>query len=160
MAYIHSVQIDSGGLPYLIEPQLYANATGTSTALVAGITNFTLFSGAYVHVKVGTVAAGAKLNVNGTGAKNIYYNGAPIVDNFLTEGNIYTFIYTGTNWELVGDITNKNILIGTTQEWIDSAPYQPPAGTVLIVTDYSTAVKNSQTVRGLKKPREESYKHT
>jgi len=29
----------------------------------------------------------------------------PISEGMLTENNIYTFIYTGTNWEVLGDIT-------------------------------------------------------
>jgi hypothetical protein len=35
----------------------------------------------------------------------------------LSEDNIYTFIYTGVHWDIVGDITGKNIMIGTTAEW-------------------------------------------
>jgi len=35
----------------------------------------------------------------------------------LTADNIYTFIYDGTKWNVVGDIISKNILVGTTAEW-------------------------------------------
>jgi hypothetical protein len=48
---------------------------GTSTALTAAISNFELAAGVYVNIKVGTVDANATLNVNNTGAKDIYYNG-------------------------------------------------------------------------------------
>jgi hypothetical protein len=35
----------------------------------------------------------------------------------LSEDHIYTFIYDGTNWVVLGDITGKNILINTTSGW-------------------------------------------
>ena len=75
MAYIHSVSI-TNDQTYLIEPLIFATAGGTSSALTAGITNFALVSGAYIHLKVGTVTANATLNVNNTGNKDIYYNDA------------------------------------------------------------------------------------
>ena len=88
MAYIHSVSI-TGDQTYLIEPLLFATAGGTSSALTAGINNFTLVAGTYVNVKVGTVDANATLNVNNTGAIAIYYNDIPISSGMLTEDNIY-----------------------------------------------------------------------
>lgn len=146
MGYIHTVQID-GGVPYLIEPNLYSTARGTSSALTAGVTDFELFSGAYVHIKINEVAGGATLNVNNTGAKPIYYKGAPVMANVLTSGNIYTFIYTGTYWEIVGDITNKNILIGTTNEWANQSSAVFPAGTILVYTNAGSYINdNNDTI--------------
>lgn len=152
MGYIHTVQIN-GNIKYLIEPNLYATARGTSSALIAGVTDFELFSGAYVHIKINEVSNNATLNVNGTGAKDIYYNDSPILANTLTAGNIYTFVYTGTHWEIIGDITNKNILIGTTAEWITQSSVIPTAGTILIYTDHGTYTDendNNITVPGIK----------
>lgn len=137
MGYIHSVQLNDNST-HLIEPILFTTAGGTSTALTAAISNFELAAGVYVNLKVGTVGANATLNVNNTGAKAIYYNGIAIGANMLSEDNIYTFIYTGTRWELVGDITGKNIMIGTTAEWLSHASYIAPEGTVCIYTDAST----------------------
>ena len=134
MGYIHSVSI-TGDQTYLIEPILYATAGGTSTALTAGISNFTLVSGAYVSVKVSTVGANATLNVNNTGAKDIYYNGVQISANLLTEDNIYTFIYDGTKWNVLGDITGKNIIIGNNTEWGQHYNFVAPRGTILIYSD-------------------------
>lgn len=104
MGYIHTVNI-TGDQSYLIEPKLFATAGGTKFALTAGITNFTLMNGAYVHIKVGEVGANATLNVNNTGAIDIYYNGTQINADTLTENNIYTFIYDGLHWNILGDIT-------------------------------------------------------
>ncbi len=152
MGYIHSVQLNDNST-HRIEPTLFATAGGTSTALTAGISNFELAAGVYVNVKVGTVDANATLNVNNTGAKDIYYNGMQISANMLSEDNIYTFIYTGVHWDIVGDITGKNIMIGTTAEWQSHSAYIAPEGTVCIYTDassYTDGNDNRIVVPGLK----------
>lgn len=155
MAYIHSVSI-TNDQTYLIEPLLFATASGTSTTLTAGINNFTLVAGSYVNIKVGTVGANATLNVNNTGAIAIYYNDVPISSNMLTEDNIYTFVYDGVHWSIVGDITGKNIMIGTTAEWATHYNYVAPRGTILIYSDHGTVETNvngtvvERTVPGIK----------
>lgn len=145
MAYIHTINLGEGQR-YLIEPKLFATAGGTSTALTAGISDFELFPGAYVYIKVGTVGANATLNVNSTGMKDIYYKGAQINADALTDGNIYTFIYDGTNWNIIGDITGKNVMIGTTAEWAQKVNYSVPQGTILVYTDHGTYNKNGTTI--------------
>ena len=145
MGYIHSVQLDDNSI-HRIQPTLFATAGGTSTALTAAISNFELAAGVYVNIKVNTVGANATLNVNNTGAKPIYYNGIAINANTLSEGNIYTLIYTGTNWEIIGDITGKNIMIGTTAEWQAHSTYIAPEGTICIYTDRGTYLNNGNTV--------------
>lgn len=152
MGYIHSVQLDDNSI-HRIQPTLFATAGGTSTALTAAISNFELAAGVYVNVKVNTVGANATLNVNNTGAKPIYYNGTAINANTLSEGNIYTLIYTGTNWEIIGDITGKNIMIGTTAEWQAHSTYIAPEGTICIYSDrgsYQDTNNNTITVPGIK----------
>ena len=136
MGYIYSVDLESER--YLIEPLLYATAGGTATALTAGINNFTLVAGAYVHIKVNDVNANATLNVNSTGAKDIYYNGVQIGTGMLSNGNIYTFIYDGTQWNVIGDIIGKNIMIGTTQDWSSHYAQVYPRGTIIIYSDHGT----------------------
>lgn len=146
MGYIHSVSIDN--TTHLIEPLLFATAGGTNTALTVGMNNFVLVAGAYINVKVGTVNANATLNVNNTGAIPIYYNDVAISSGMLTEDNIYTFIYDGSNWSIVGDITGKNIMIGTSEEWGEHYDYVAPRGTILIYTDHGTvtATVNNETI--------------
>lgn len=145
MGYIHAIQTPDLET-HLIEPLLYATASGTSNELIATISNFTLITGAYVNIKVGTVNTNATLNVNNTGAKNIYYNGTQIITGMLTANNIYTFIYTGTYWEVIGDITSKNIMIGTTTEWEQRSSYVAPAGTIIIYTNHGTYTMNNSTI--------------
>ena len=151
MAYIHSVQLNDS--TYKIEPTLFATAGGTSSSLTAGISNFELVAGVYVNVKVDSVSANATLNVNNTGAKDIYYNGIQIGANMLSEGNIYTYIYTGVHWDIVGDITGKNIMIGTTAEWQAHSSYIAPNGTICIYSDrgsYKDTNNNTIIVPGIK----------
>lgn len=152
MGYIHTINI-SNDQSYLIEPLLFATAGGTSSALTAGINNFALAPGAYVHVKVGEVVANATLNVNNTGAIDIYYNNVQIGSDMLTSGNIYTFIYDGTYWDVLGDIAGQNIMIGTTTEWQSRSTYVAPQGTILVFTDHGTLTLNNgivKTVPGIK----------
>lgn len=152
MGYIHAVQLNDNST-HLIEPKLFATAGGTSTTLTAGISNFELAAGVYINLKVSTVNANATLNVNNTGAKPIYYNGVAINANMLSEDNIYTFIYTGVHWDIVGDITGKNIMIGTTAEWQAHSTYVAPMGTICIYSDrgsYKDTNNNNIIVPGIK----------
>ena len=155
MGYIHAVEIDEGQT-HLIEPLLFATAAGTSTALTAAINNFTLVNGVYVNIKVGEVGDNATLNVNGTGAKNIYYNNIAISPNMLSPNHIYTFIYDGTNWTILGDIIGTNVLINTTAGWQAQPRNTYPSGTILIYSDRGTVtetvnnVEITKTVPGVK----------
>lgn len=94
---------------YLIEPTLYTTIkqTSTATAFTADLDKFQLFKGVTVAVKFGanvTNNASATLNINETGAKAIYYEGAAITASKLKAKHTYVFTYNGTQWELVGDL--------------------------------------------------------
>ena len=94
-----------------------ATAAGTA-AKVVSLTGFTLATGAIVTVKftVTNTAANPTLNVNGTGAKAIQYRGSAISAGYLAANRVYTFIYDGTNYQLIGDIntdTNTTYSTGT-----------------------------------------------
>ena len=146
-------EIKISNTSYLIEPTLFATAGGTSTALTAAINNFELFPGVYVNIKVGQVGANATLNVNNTGAKAIYYNNVTINADMLSEGNIYTFIYDNQHWNVLGDITGKNIMVGTTAEWEVKSSYIAPADTIIVYSDrgtYKDSNNNTITVPGIK----------
>lgn len=85
-------------------------STAASTAAkTSSITNFRLVPGAVVHLvcsTANTYASGAiTLNVNSTGAKNIYYNNAVTsASNSLLwdAGETVTFVYSGSYWYFVG----------------------------------------------------------
>jgi hypothetical protein len=145
MGYIHTIQLDNE-INYLIEPKLFAVAGGTSSALTADISDFVLITGAYVFIKINEVVANATLNVNNTGAKGIYYNSDAIDSNMLTANNIYTFIYDGQHWNIMGDIGGQNILIGSTLEWQARTNYIAPLGTIIIYTDRGTYTVDNTTV--------------
>lgn len=81
-------------------------ATAAKTVECKG---FGLITGAAVTVKftVTNSAANPTLNVNSTGAKPIYYRGKAISAGNLAANHTYTFIYTGTQYDLVGDIDTR-----------------------------------------------------
>lgn len=82
-----------------------STAAATAAKTVA-CTGFTLVAGSEITVKftVSNTAANPTLNVNSTGAKAIYYNGAAITASYLAANKTYTFRYNGTQYDLVGDI--------------------------------------------------------
>lgn len=89
-----------------------STAAGTAAKTVS-VDNFSLETGARVTVKftVTNTAGSPTLNVNSTGAKAIYYNGAAITAGYLKANKVYEFIYNGNQWDFVGDIdtdTNTN----------------------------------------------------
>ena len=86
-----------------------AAATAAKTVACPG---FTLSKGASVTVKftVANTASGVTLNVNGTGAKSVRYQGTAISPEVLQAGKIYSFVYTGSVYECIGDITG--LLVG------------------------------------------------
>ena len=112
---IDGVQFD--GSANIIHFGSCSTAAGTA-AKVVSCTGFVLASGSRITVKFTTTntAANPTLNVNSTGAKAIKYRGSTISAGYLAAGRVYTFIYDGTNYELVGDIntdTNTTYNTGT-----------------------------------------------
>ena len=95
-----------------------STAAGTA-AKVVSCTGFVLASGAIITVKftATNTAANPTLNVNNTGAKAIMYRGSAISAGYLAANRVYTFVYDGTDYELIGDIntdTNTTYGIGNT----------------------------------------------
>ena len=79
------------------------STAAATAAKVVSLTGFTLATGARVSVKftVANTASSPTLNVNNTGAKPIYHMGSAISSEYLAANRIYTFIYDGTNFELI-----------------------------------------------------------
>ena len=82
------------------------STAAATAAKVVSCSNFALITGAEITVKFTTTntAANPTLNVNGTGAKAIYYRGSAISAGYLAANRTYTFRYNGTQYELVGDL--------------------------------------------------------
>ena len=78
-------------------------ATAAATAAKeATLSGFNLKTNGYVSVKFTyDVPANATLNVNNTGTKAIYYQGAAITASVIKAGDIATFIYDGANFNLI-----------------------------------------------------------
>lgn len=96
-----------------------AAATAAKVATITPqTTNFVLKTGAKVFVKFtyANSAGSSTLNVNSTGAKPIYYNGAAIATSVTDANGTYEFVYNGDQWELVGDLdtntTYTNVALG------------------------------------------------
>lgn len=79
-----------------------STAAGTAAKEVA-CTGYSLTNGQQITVKfTNTDSAGSPtLNVNGTGAKAIYYNGAVAAAGKLQANYYHDFVYNGTYYELV-----------------------------------------------------------
>lgn len=112
---IDGVQFD--GSANIVHFGSCSTAAGTA-AKVVSCTGFVLASGSRITVKFTTTntAANPTLNVNSTGAKAIKYRGSTISAGYLAANRVYTFIYDGTDYELVGDIntdTNTTYSTGT-----------------------------------------------
>ena len=78
-----------------------ATEEGT-TAKVVTLSNYALKINGYVSVKFTyAVPTSATMNINGKGAKNIFYKGAAITAGVIKAGDLATFIYDGTQYQLV-----------------------------------------------------------
>lgn len=90
-----------------------ASATlGTSPAFTASLSKYTLDggNGGFIAIKFSNdVPASATLNVNNTGAKAIYYKGAPITAGVIQSGDTAFMMYNGVN----GAQPAQYVLLGT-----------------------------------------------
>ena len=87
------------------------STSGSTTAKTVSCTGFSLITGAEITVKFNNTntASNPTLNVNSTGAKAIYYKGKAVPSGYILSGGTYTFRYNGTQWELVGDVAQKQV---------------------------------------------------
>lgn len=92
------------------------NTAAATAAKTVAATGFKLKTGASIIVKfaVTNTAANPTLNVNGTGAKAIYYKGAAIAAGYLAAGKLYEFAFNGTRYDLVGDVYTGVATVATT----------------------------------------------
>ena len=115
MGYIKDVKI--GNDTHLIEPICYSTTGGSGSTITADVPNFTLIEGAVITLKFTRASSGntSTLNVNSTGAKTIRYNNANISSGLLKKNRVYSFIYDGTYWQLIGeqDTTALTSMTGT-----------------------------------------------
>ena len=78
--------------------------------------DYALSPNGIVSIKFGAdVPASATLNINGKGAKNVYYRGSAITANIIQAGDTATFMYDGTQYHLLcvdrsaGEMTDTEV---------------------------------------------------
>ena len=78
--------------------------SGDGTNRAVTITGLAMTTGTRISVRFDTydMPASATLNVNSYGAKAIRRNGAAIAAGVISAGDVATFVYDGTYWQLVG----------------------------------------------------------
>ena len=92
--------------------------TTTKEVILSG---YELVIGGIVVVKfTNSVPASATLNVNGKGAKAIYFNGSAITADVIGTGDIVTFMYDGTNYVFVSSDAKSGLTISSQRFWYDN----------------------------------------
>jgi len=78
-------------------------SSGTNTITLAASRTMTAYAqGDLFTFKAGGTNTGATtLNVDSLGAKNIYYNGAALIGGEITNGQMVTVVYDGTQFQLL-----------------------------------------------------------
>lgn len=109
-------------------------STGSSTAAkVVAETSvpFVLETGARISVKFtnGNTASNITLNVNSTGAKNVYFNGSKVGSGTIFANNVYEFIYDGENWILQGGYNTTGSSDSSSSLYLIGAASQSTTGT-------------------------------
>ena len=86
-----------------------------TAAKVVSLGSYALTIGGIVAVKfTHGVPANSTLNINNRGAKNIFYRGIKIIDDVIKAGDIVTFIYDGTQYQIISiDRINTTNMIYT-----------------------------------------------
>ena len=79
-----------------------AAGTAAKTASTNDVVNYSPVKNSYVSVKfTHAVSANATLNIDSTGDVPLYYRGSAIINNIIKANDIATFVYNGTNYNLV-----------------------------------------------------------
>lgn len=110
MADISQIQIGADSYNIKGTPTTwYGTSSSTGSTLTATCTGFVLSTGAFLALQMtaanSDTSAAKTLNVNSTGAKTVYADGAATsTSNTLTwyNGEIVNFVYDGSHWRYMG----------------------------------------------------------
>lgn len=98
-----------------------------TTAKVGTLSSYTLTLGGIVAVKFTyAVPANATLNINSKGAKNMFYRGAKITAGVIKADDIATFIYDGTQYQLLSIDRWQNDIDSINNEIVDLKVFVTP----------------------------------
>lgn len=91
------------------------STSATATEKIVDCEDFSLVNGTEITVKFlsSNTVDNITLNVNNTGAKDIYYKDTPIARNYLQKNGTYSFRYNGTYYEFVGDSNTASGIVST-----------------------------------------------
>lgn len=122
-------------------------STAASTAAkVTSINNFALRTGATVTIKFSyaNTASSPTLNVNSTGAKSVHYAGTVLAEKYYWKaGDILTFTYDGSCWQLADSASKKN----ARSNWAnDTTSVAIAAGTVTFSSNTFVLRSSNMTV--------------
>lgn len=102
--------LNSGCEDNTVDPRQLGSGYGTcdtaaaTAAKVVTMSNYTLRTGGILSVKfTNAVPANATMNINSRGAKNIWYRGANITANVIQAGDLVTFVYDGTRYQILSN---------------------------------------------------------
>lgn len=134
--YITSVAAGSVAQPRGANTWYGTSSTGATTqAKTSTIDNFVLTQGAVVYITFSTAntyaSAKITLNVNSTGAKDIYYNNAVTSSTntlLWSAGETLTFIYSGSYWYYAGKSADSDQKVALA-EITSGTTYYPIVGT-------------------------------
>ena len=101
-----------------------------TTEKAVTLSGYSLVTGGVVAVKFTyAVPASATMNINGKGAKSIYYRGAAITAGVIEAGDVATFVYDGSQYHLLSidrdDDTTYNEMAGATSSAAGSSGLVP-----------------------------------
>ena len=129
-------------------PSAQCETAAATAAKVASLTYYTLTANTWVHVNMryaNSYNGAITLNINSTGAKPIYINGAASSSsNKNLPAGTYIVYYNGTNFyfRTDGNIT-KTVSIGSASNW--SAGSVPTLGTAIAADDITAWTTNTPT---------------
>ena len=154
MGYVGKVSVDGGTTEHLVGSTLYGVMGGTCATRTVSCSDFdALVEGVTIFVKCSSwtsssTQTGYTLNVNGTGAKSVSYQGASLTTTSAqpwVSGEVLPFTYNGTSWCINGsgadvrstagssNSTSKLFLVGATSQ--SSAGVQTYSNTGVYATN-------------------------
>lgn len=120
-----------------------------TAAKVVTLSNYTLVKNGIVSVKFTyAVPANATMNINSKGAKNIYFRGAKITAGIIKAGDIATFMYDGTQYQLISIDRWQNDLTSHTHNYAGSSSAGGAATSANKVNTNLTIKLNSGSTEG------------
>lgn len=130
------------------------STAASTTAKTATFSSYTLVKHGMVSIKfTNAVPANATLNINSKGAKNIYYRGAKIIANIIKAGDIATFVYDGTQYQLIAidrwqnDIDTLTTNLNQLSNTVDTkAPKESPTLTGIPTAPTAAAGTNTTQI--------------